>query len=407
MYRLKLRLLLAILIGLTVILTACAGNNKDDKDDQTDSVVPDTEATPLPPTSQSLIVWHGYSGIEQETLEQIRLQFEVDHPLIDVQFVAFDSNTLLDEFIAATNAGSGPDLLLGPAAWVGVLSQQGLLWSFGQDFIDEVSSNLTRPIAETTMIDGAPFGAAFTLDMVALYYNRTLVKNLPKEYTDLVAQAAIVGMVVPPTFSATSGLYLSPGESLMDSQGNNLITLPALEKYLTDVQALAASPGITFSMDQASFLQGGAGFLLAPSTDYRRLKTALGDNLGVLRLPRIVPEEWRTLVQVDCVMLSLNTTAEAAETARPFIVFLTRSSTQRDWFNQTGLTPVNPAELEEDELREAWSSVLERVVGAPLAASFDAVVAPALDRAVQAVALEGQPPVTVAQNTLNALQSIE
>jgi arabinogalactan oligomer/maltooligosaccharide transport system substrate-binding protein len=396
--------LLAAMLVLALLLTACAGKGQPDKSgNNADSS--STQATPLPATPQPLIIWHAYAGEEQQALDEISRQFEAANPLIDVQLTAYDDTTLLDDYIAATTAGGGPDLLLGPAEWVGILSQQGLLWSFGQDFIDEVSSNLTREVANTTMIQGAPFGAAFTVDMTSIYYNRTLVENPPKEYTELVAQASFLTLIVPPSFTATSGLYLSAGGLLMDGQGNNLVTLPALDRYLVEVQTLAAAPGVIFTDDQNRFIEGQAGFLFASSNDYRALQAALGDKLGVIKLPRIVPDMWRTLVRVECAMLSVNSTAEAAAAARPFIVALTRSSTQRDWFEQTGLTPVNPAELDDASLGEAWSGALEWVAAAPLAASFDAIMLPALDQAVIAVAVNGEDPAAVAQRTIDALQA--
>lgn len=388
-----------LITGLFLLsLTACA-HSDEDKPSSTPAVQP----TAIPATPRSLVLWSLYAAPEIDVLQQIALNFEAAQPMIDVQIQAVDSSTLLDEFKTAISRGEGPDLLIGPDSWLMPLASQGFLQPFGQDFLDQISINLTKPVAHATLLDGTPYAIAFSAEFATLYYNRAVVETPAADYSELVDQGALYKVLITPDFVITSGLYLSSDNRLLDSQGQSLMTQPALETYFTTLHDLANSTGITFTGDPAEFVGRRAGLLLASSADYRTLKAALGDDLGVARLPAFEYGFWRALLQVQPVMLSLNSTAESVQAAREFITFLTKSSTQQEWFEQTGITPVNPAGLTENDLRESWANTLEWGSGAPLSTVFYDTLLPALNQAVKAVTLEGQDPAAAAAQIMQTL----
>jgi maltose-binding protein MalE len=384
------------MVLLTFALAACATSGKDES-----SPPAANKVTATPVATRPLVIWTDYSGVEIDTLNQIALDFEATQPLIDVQIEAVDASALLEQFKTAITQGAGPDLLIGPDTWLMPLANQGYLQPFGQDMIDLVSSNLTKTIAYATLLDGTPYAVAFTADFATLYYNRAIVETPAADYSELVAQGVLYHVLIVPDFLVTSGFYLSRSNRLLDEQGQSLMTQPGLETYFADLRTLAGSTGITFTADPTDFVERRAGLLLGSSADYRTLKTALGDDLGVTRLPTFEYGFWRALLRVEPVMLSLNTTIETVESARQFIVFLTTSGTQRDWFEQTGITPVNPAQLAEDDLRDAWVNTMEWGVGVPLSDTFFGTLLPALDQAVQAVTLEGQDPAAAAAEIMS------
>jgi maltose-binding protein MalE len=385
-----------LMMLLTFALAACATSGKDESSSPAANKV-----TATPVATRPLVIWTDYSGVEIDTLNQIALDFKATQPLIDVQIEAVDASALLEQFKTAITQGAGPDLLIGPDTWLMPLANHGYLQPFGQDMIDLVSSNLTKTIAYATLLDGTPYAVAFTADFATLYYNRAIVETPAADYSELVAQGVLYKVLIVPDFLVTSGFYLSRSNRLLDEQGQSLMTQPGLETYFADLRTLAGSTGITFTADPTDFVERRAGLLLGSSADYRTLKTALGDDLGVTRLPTFEYGFWRALLRVEPVMLSLNTTIETVESARQFIVFLTTSGTQRDWFEQTGITPVNPAQLAEDDLRDAWVNTMEWGVGAPLSDTFFGTLLPALDQAVQAVTLEGQDPAAAAAEIMS------
>jgi arabinogalactan oligomer/maltooligosaccharide transport system permease protein len=403
MRRLNLMRVLICLLSVVVILSACAETS--DEPPQPSPVASVDQAPPPAATPQPLFVWHPFSGAEREALEHIRLEYEAAHPDTDIQLKFFEESVLQAEYRAAVIAGAGPDVLFGPSEWLHDLASEGLLQLIGPDSFDQITEYVTEPIAYAASFDGIPYGVAYSAEFAVLYTNRDLVSTPPEAYEDLLTEAESAGMVIPPTFFATSALYFIHDRQLINSSGRLLIALPTLQDYLSDVQALAASPGVVFSTDQASFLQGDAGLLIASSEDLPALRSALGDNLGIGRLPDLPPNPWRALLSPRLAMLNINSTTEGLESAASFLIFLISPDTQRYWFEHTHHAPVNVTALDDTALRQAWGHALSWGVTAPLHTVFATQLQPALDQAVQAVALNGNDPVVVAGQTLAAFEA--
>jgi ABC-type glycerol-3-phosphate transport system substrate-binding protein len=392
-------LLRIALLATLLLIPACAGENN------ASSPPPAPGATTITPAApQPLLIWHSFSGAQREALEEIRLDFEVANPSIEVQLEFVDEAALLDKYKAAVLDGAGPDLLFGSAAWVLLLKTQGFIQPIGQSAFDILTTNLSESVAHAAYLDGVPYGVAYSTEFDTLYFNRVLIQTPPFAFDDLLDQASSQGVVIPPTFMATSGLYLTAGGQLMDEAAHTLVSQSDLEHYLSQLKTLEASKGITFTTDQTAFVQGEVGMLIASSSDYPALKAALGANLGTASFPLLAPDPWQTLILVRPVMQNLNSTAEAIQAATLFVRFLTTSSTQRTWFDKTGYTPVNPAELADGDLSAAWGQTLEWGVAAPLPDQFQTVMLPALDAAVRAVTLEEKGPADTAAGVVAALQ---
>ncbi len=389
MHRPKIRVWLVRLAALAAILAACAQNSGSG---QPSGAVDQPTGTPAPP--QQLVIWHAYKGPERTALEQIRRDFEIAHPMIDVQLVFFPQAELRDSFETAVLAGGGPDLLIAPADWLPSLTVEGLLEPLRAGLLNWMTTRIPETAVNAAGFDDVPYGAVFSVELATLYSNHALVPDADQvdSVDDLRALASGHGLIITPSFSVTSGFYFAQDLALMDQYGMRLVTQAALEVYLTELQTLAAAPGIAFSADQSSFLAGQTGLLLASSSDYLGLKAALGGDLRVVALPRIIPLPWRTLLDVRPVLFSLNMTAAAIDAANTFMEFWLGPDPQRIWFEQTGQAPANPAGLDDPALLNAWRDAQAWAVPAPLARAFNDDLRPALDQAVRAVTLDGADP---------------
>jgi arabinogalactan oligomer/maltooligosaccharide transport system substrate-binding protein len=382
------------------ILTACSGDKDSSENSQPPNPLPQATLAPQP-----LLIWHPYGVAQQNALERIRQNFQTSFPDIPVQIESIEDAEFVTQFENAVNAGAGPDLVLGPADWLISLTMQGLLQPISQSLMDQATDILSESVATSTSAEGSPYGVPFAVEIATLYYNRSLVTETSDIFDDLLTQAAASGMVITPNFFATSGLFFSSGGLLMSNEGENYLTRTFLKLFLDELHSVASAAGITFSTDQTTFEQGQVGFLLASSAHYASLKTALGDNLGVARLPRIPPAQWSTLIMMQTAMLSLNATAEAARASTAFVSFLISPESQGIWFEETGQVPANPRGLVDDSLRIAWSTTLEWGRPAPLPDKFDRIMYPELDRAVEAVLLDGADSETVAVQTMENLEA--
>jgi maltose-binding protein MalE len=399
-------LVLALISLVILVLVVLALLGSDEGSAEPPGVASGPQRSPTAVMPLSLVIWHPYNNPERDALEQIRRDFEATYPNIDVQIRFVEESTLRTEYETAVTQGGGPDLLFGPATWIEPLAYQGMTLSISHELYKKITgpNYLTESIAHAALISGEVYAVPFSAELPTLYYNRSLVQ-IPLDHTldNLKEQAQTHGLILPPTFFATAGFYLTPGGQLPTLEGDNLETAPDLKTYLTTLQDFAGLPNVAFTTDQSAFKVGEVGLLIGSSTDYADLRAALGDDLGITPFPWIPPNRWKTLISTQITMLSLNSTVEAINAADLFIAFLLAPETQLNWFTQTGRAPVNVVALEDEALRRAWSNTLEWGVPAVFPAEFEAWL-PTLDTAVRAVTIDGTDPTTAAEEALDALR---
>ncbi|NDJ77863.1 MAG: extracellular solute-binding protein [Chloroflexi bacterium] len=376
----------------------------EDDDDPAASPAQSTGHTPEPTAvlEQTVVVWHPFpsTSSEAQAFDLIRQQFQDRYPNITLVFEAHPEADLLNDYTTAVQNGAGPQVLLAPGAWVLTLAENGLIDGFSTELFDTASDPdyvmdpayqdnpvfLAEPIARAFTIDNTPFALAYSTEFATLYFNRTVVGSTPElEYfndSDFLATMQDYSLFLTPTFTLLSGLYLAPGRSL------DTLSTDSVEAFLEDLDAFQDEPldGIDVNNDvntyQAYFREDRIlGFLLASSADYAGLKSALGDDLGILPLPRhSTAVRWQVLVPMEVAVLNLNNTLQEAGAAEVFVQFLLSADMQRVWFDETGRTPANVLGLE-SELAQVWGETLEHSVAMPL--GFETTTLPQLDYAIR------------------------
>ena len=359
--------------------------------------------TPIPtatPAPRTLVVWHPFSGEEAQALEHMRLNFEAQYPHIDVQLRAYPAAELFDAFVAAAEAGGGPDMLLGPATWAGTLAEQGWLAPVPWDTYDTLADFIPQALIYATQLGEDAFGVPFSAEFATLYFNRALMPEAPQTYTELQTQARAVGLLVAPNFAATSGLYFQ--DNGPDALGRAWLTQAGAEAYLARVQQLSEQRGVTFAEEWELFTAGQVGMLLASSEAYTALHEALGDELGVAPPPMLMPHPWRALARSTVAMQSINATRAAQEASELFWRYLLTAEAGALWFERTGHVPVNVTALPAP-LYNAWQRTLDDAITLPPYREAAQTELLALDAAVRAVTLEGVPPAAAAEALMEAL----
>ena len=372
-----------IILFAALMLSGCA---------QPDAAKPTSTPNPDSATAQGpqpLIIWHGLPAAEGDTLQRIAGRFVESNPEIAVHIEARDPSTLLSAYESAVLSGAGPDILLGPMSWVMPLVDKGLIQPVSPELAQTMNDTLPAPVAQGTQIAGTPYALPFSAEFATLYVNRVLVDEPPQIWDQIAPAAQQHGLLVTPTFLAVSGLYFTSGAQLIAADGAPLATRQTVASYLEELHTLASLPGVTVATDLTSFTQGQVGVLLASSNDFANLRAALGEDLSVAALPRIPPKQWSTLLEFEVLMQSLNSTAEATAATGAFAEFILSPDIQGAWFEEIGHAPANPAGLSDGPLRSAWSTTLEWGSPAPLNSRFETEIQPALDRAVQAIMVDG------------------
>jgi len=103
---------------------------------------------------------------------------------VDVQTVSKD---LQAQFVTASQAGTGPDLVMGAHDWIGNLVQNGAIDPIP---ITDTTKNLfQKPAIQAVTFNSQIYGVPFALENIALYRNTDLAPTAPATWEELQATA--------------------------------------------------------------------------------------------------------------------------------------------------------------------------------------------------------------------------
>ena len=142
-----------------------------------------------------LVVWHAYSGGEEQALEQVvqhwnTAQRRTSDPAT-VEAVSIPYGSMADKLQAAIPRGHGPDVFIFAHDIVGQLVEQGLLRKLDDELdVPGTLATLVPGSAAPLMDRGALWGMPLALKSLALFYRTDLIKEPPRTTAELFALGA-------------------------------------------------------------------------------------------------------------------------------------------------------------------------------------------------------------------------
>lgn len=175
--------LVALATSLAVLAAACGGG-----DGESTGGTPDVEG--LPQASETdvvdradadLVVWA--DDVHAEALEPIVAGFaeELD---VTAAVQAVPAEDLESAFVVANTEGTGPDVVVGEHAWIGIMVQNGAI-----DRLDlsDVDRGRYSPLSLSGVTyNGVLYGLPFAVESLVLYRNTDLVGAAPATVEELV-----------------------------------------------------------------------------------------------------------------------------------------------------------------------------------------------------------------------------
>ncbi len=168
--------------------------------------------------SGSLTLWHGWTGAEADTLnDQIIPAWEAANPGVSISVLAVPFDQLKNKYQTEVATGGGPDLLIGPADWVGELAGAELIRPL-DDLVSAETLGQYVPSAVDALryTDGSLYGLPESIETVALYYNTDLVPTAPTTTAELTQMSAEIAATI------AGHLWPRPAVELLPSGGISL-----------------------------------------------------------------------------------------------------------------------------------------------------------------------------------------
>lgn len=290
--------------------------------------------------SGSLMLWHGWTGAEADTLNnEILPAWQAAYPNVKIETLAVPFDQLKNKYQTEAASGGGPDLLIGPADWVGELVASDLIQSYDPLIDPAVLDNYLPATLDALRWDGQLYGMPESFEAVAMFYNKALVPEPPANTTDLAAVAAqvaadnegVYGLAMTSDFYHPAGYLLGFGAKLFDENNMSALNSPETVNFLSWFKTLSEQPGVYQQADDGAiaslFKEGKAAITFNGPWYIGDFAAAIGaENLGVAPMP-VISENGDAaaapFLGVKHLMINANASEDQAKLAATFATWFT------------------------------------------------------------------------------------
>ncbi|OKQ00281.1 maltose ABC transporter substrate-binding protein [Paenibacillus sp. P46E] len=314
----KKLMVLTAAFSMAVSITACGSNNNGNNGGNaaatnapTDNATATNAATNsgnaaatgeiAPEDGASLLVWE--SKEERPFAEEIAKQFTAKYN-VPVKIEEIAPPDQVGKLTQDGPSGLAADVVLIPHDNLGKAASASLLLP-NDIFAEQTKADNTEASIVGSSYDGELYGYPRAAETYALYYNKSLVKEAPKSFDDVIAFSKtftdkakskygimweVGNMYFGYPFIATTGGYLfgKDGTDKDDIGLNNEGAVEGLKTFVKLKEALPVKSGdITADIKRSLFSSGDVAMDMTGPWELAAYKEALGDKLGVAPIPTI------------------------------------------------------------------------------------------------------------------------
>lgn len=288
-------------------------------------------------------------------------EFKKTHPTVDVEYQTVSFTEIGQKIIAATAAGSPPDIVHLDDFGVSVLSQQGMLET-ADDVVQLIGKNdyFPIPLKAVTFEDkvwGVPFSNGFNM----LWYRKDLYEkyglNPPKNWNDLLENVKKLNGNIPDvgqmygialalnnsnhTNDTIQNFMWSNGASILDKAGKLALNSPeAVETYKYIAELLKyAPPGVSQYGNlevMNAFATGKVAHTNYPARivlQILRTNPKLADSVGVVLIPKGPSPKGRYAATLYSKAWGFPKGSKNLDVAKEFVKFLETGEREIRWLN--------------------------------------------------------------------------
>ncbi|MBB3130120.1 arabinogalactan oligomer/maltooligosaccharide transport system substrate-binding protein [Paenibacillus rhizosphaerae] len=374
----KMKKVMALVATLTMAfsITACGSSGSKAEEQTPSTTTTETAATDgqpdntaasgdslQPEEGASLVVWE--SKEERSFTDEIAKQFTEKYnvPVKIEEVAATDQVTKLSQ---DGPSGLAADIVMFPHDNLGRAAAAGLLLA-NDAFKDETVKNNTDASIQGVTYDGVLYGYPRAAETYALYYNKSLLKEAPKTFDDVIAFGKTFtdkakkkygimwetgNMYFNYPFIATTGGYIfgKDGTDKDDIGINSEGAVEGLKTYVQLKEILPVKSGdISPDIKRSLFNAGDVAMDMNGPWELAGYKQALGDNLGVAPIPTIGGKAAISFSGIKA--WYVNSFTQYPNAAQLFANFASSKDAQLLLNTKVGSIPTNKEALESDQIK--------------------------------------------------------
>nr|WP_317283218.1 extracellular solute-binding protein [uncultured Sellimonas sp.] len=308
-----------------------------------------------------LMVWspsEDQSKDSGEWLQTMCEKFAKKHPEWDITFVY----GVADEASAATQVSQDPeasaDVFMYANDTLTTMTDANALAKFGGKYKEEIESTNTEEVLRSLTKEDNLYGVPFTTNTWFMYYDKSVfseedVKNLDTMLKKGVVSFPFINSWYLPAFYLGNGCTLF-GDGTDESKGVDFGGENAVKvtEYLVD---LVNNPNFKIDADGsglAGLRDGSISAIFSGSWDANAVKEALGENMGVIELPKFTldGEEKQMKAYAGSKAIGVNPNAENMVAAVELAVYLGSAESQKLHYELRNVIPCNTKLLENEKI---------------------------------------------------------
>ncbi len=331
------------IVGLTLVIAlvaaACGGSDDTESTETTEAATETTEATdsteaPEETTTTEAMagmtgtvsLWHGWTEIEIESLNEVIAGFNAMHPDVTVEtlFVPFDE--LQNKVTTEWGAGEGPTVLIGATDWASSFLEADVIYDMNGLVSQDVIDGIVASALPAVDYDGVYAGLPQTLKGVVMYRNAALLPEAPATFDDIVAAGDA---------SLEQGFFFSMAH-LSEACNGTLVNEDGTPGFNTPegvcwIELLSEFPNPYYYTDDDVDLmkQGAASVIIDGTWNASGIAEAIGEeNLVIDPWPAGATGNLSGVVQTESIYIGNNTMDENLDASVAFTEYFLGAEAQ-------------------------------------------------------------------------------
>ena len=270
-----------------------------------------------------------------------------------------------DEATAADQVAQDPeasaDVFLYANDRITSLTDADAVAKFGGKYKEEIESTNSEELLDSLTVDGELYGVPFTTNTWYMFYDKSVYDEEDVKSLDTMLEKGKVSFPLTNSWYIAS-FYVGNGCTLFGEDGTDEEAGidfagekgAAVTKYLVNLVGNKNFVNDESGVGVSGMCDGSINAMFSGSWDYTKLSEAMGDNLGIVKLPtyNLDGEDIQMESFAGSKAIGVNPNCEYPQVAVALALFLGNEESQQLHYDARSIVPCNTALLEEEDIQK-------------------------------------------------------